>query len=83
MPIYVYSHDEASGATGRPACPDPFERIESVSAPALATCPACGRPVRRVPAGFAYRKNVLAASNLKEKGFTRLTRRDRGAYEAD
>lgn len=87
MPIYVYVHDEAPpGEPGVPPvapCPEPFERIEPLSAPARAACPACGRPVHRVPAGFAYRKNVLAASNLKEKGFTRLTRRDRGAYEAD
>lgn len=78
MPIYVYAH-VGDAPTG---CPERFERIESVSAPPLAVCPTCGAPVHRVPAGFAHHKDVLAASNLKEKGFTRLKRRDKGAYEA-
>lgn len=79
MPIYEYSHVEDAPA----GCAERFERIESVAAEPLTACPTCGGAVRRVPTGFSHHRNVLAASNLKEKGFTRLKRRDKGAYEAD
>ena len=79
MPIYVYEHiDPVDGA-----CEARFDRIESVSAAALAVCPECERPVRRVPSTFSHPKDVLSTRNVKEKGFTRLRRRDKGVYEAD
>jgi hypothetical protein len=71
------------GESPEGACAARFERIESVRAAALDTCPDCGRAVRRVPSRFAHPKDVLSTSHLKEKGFTRLRRRDKGVYEAD
>ena len=79
MPIYVYEHEDARDER----CEDPFERLHSASDPPLARCPLCANPVRRVPSRFGAPRDVLAASRIKERGFTRLKRRDAGAYEAD
>jgi len=77
MPLYQYAHDEDPKT-----CEDPFEvlaRRDEV----LTDCPRCGGPVRKVPASFTAAKNVLSTSNIKEKGFQRLRRRDKGVYEKD
>ena len=77
MPLYQYTHAEDPGA-----CEEPFEvlaRRDEV----VTTCPRCGRPVRKIPAAFTAAKNVLSTSNIKEKGFQRLRRRDKGVYEKD
>ena len=76
VPIYEYRH-----LTAAAPCAETFERIESLSAPPLEQCPDCGAPVERVPASFQAHRNVLAHSRLKEHGFTKLTRRDKGVYE--
>ncbi|MFH1532025.1 MAG: zinc ribbon domain-containing protein [Pseudomonadota bacterium] len=77
MPLYQYAHDGNAGT-----CQDPFEvlaRHDEV----VTSCPRCGCPVRKVPAAFTAVKNVLSTSNIKEKGFQRLRRRDKGVYEKD
>lgn len=78
MPIYTYTHD---GKTPK-KCGEEFEYTQSIKDDPLTKCPHCGKPVRRLISLTApYRKNILANSNLKDKGFVRLERRDHGVYE--
>jgi len=78
MPLYVYEHVEQKGAD----CPDRFELVHALSEE-MVKCPQCGGAVKKVVARTSYKRNVLASSNLREKGFTRLRRRDKGVYERD
>jgi predicted nucleic acid-binding Zn ribbon protein len=77
MPLYIYTHDSDPGS-----CEDPFEILARRS-DVLTACPRCGQPVAKMPASFTAAKNVLSTSNIKEKGFQRLRRRDKGVYEKD
>lgn len=66
MPIYEYRHKEKAGK-----CKDPFEVIELNRGQALEACPECNEAVERIFSHFSSHKNILADSNLKEKGFTK------------
>jgi putative FmdB family regulatory protein len=78
VPIYTYSHNDPAVKT----CPVEFEYSQSVKEEPLSLCPWCGKPVRRLISLTApYRKNILTNSNLKEKGFVRLERKEYGVYE--
>jgi putative FmdB family regulatory protein len=46
MPIYEY--ESLDPERGCALCHRRFERIEGVASPALAACPQCGKPVKRV-----------------------------------
>jgi hypothetical protein len=78
MPLYVYEHEQPCGG----ACPDPVELVHGI-ADTPQRCPRCGGMIRKIVSRTACRRNVLASSNLREKGFTRLRRRDKGVYERD
>ncbi len=78
MPIYDYEHLDKIGE----GCDAQFELAHSMSE-AVENCPACGNPIRKIVSRFSHHKNVLSTSNIKEKGFTRLRRKDKGVYEAD
>jgi putative FmdB family regulatory protein len=76
MPFYLYEHLDRACDLGQE-----FEHMQSMSDERLAECPTCGGPVRRIlPRGvtFATRQS---ASELRDKGFTKLVRRDKGVYE--
>lgn len=77
MPIYVYEHVDDPPDT----CPARFERVESVTTAPLTQCLCCERPVRRIPSTFSAPTDL--ANKLRDRGFARLKRRDKGAYEAD
>jgi hypothetical protein len=74
MPIYLFRHEVPGG------CPDPVELILGLREETPG-CPQCQGRLVKVPSSFAHAKNPLALSNLKEKGFSVLKRRDKGAYE--
>ena len=59
---------------------DGFEEFQSMADDPLRTCPACGAGVSRVirPVGLSMPRGDVA---LKEQGFAKLVRRDRGVYE--
>lgn len=78
MPIYEYTHSKAIGD----GCQRTFEEVHGLSE-RLELCPICHNPVHKVVSQFSYRANVLSASNIKEKGFRRLRRKDKGVYEED
>jgi putative FmdB family regulatory protein len=75
MPLYRYEHTEA-------ACPigAVFEVSQSMREEALATCPECGGPVERI-IGPTYVNVPTSDTDLRDKGFAKLVRRDNGVYE--
>lgn len=75
MPRYIYE-------CSNPACPSGgvFSLIQSMRDDTLTTCPECGGAVARVicPVGLAA---PAGDSELRDKGFAKLVRRDKGVYE--
>ena len=79
MPVYEY---KPTGEKSCEHCADGFEAHQPMKEGPLASCPACGAPVARIISSFRVGKgNILSSSNLKDKGFTRLTKKDKGVYE--
>ena len=79
MPIYEYRHTAEHG----PECAKDFEVMGEMSDETLSVCPTCGKPVKKLISAFLPHKNIMSASNLRDKGFTKLTRRDKGVYERE
>ncbi len=79
MPIYEYEHVKTHG----PACELVFEEMQAMSAEPLTVCPVCGKPVHRIVSLSIGKMNKFAKTNLKDKGFTKLVRRDKGVYEKE
>ena len=77
MPIYVY---KATGK-GCASCCEGFEQMQSMQAKPLKKCPQCGGAVKKIPAQCSGYSPVMSNSNLRDKGFTKLVKRDKGAYE--
>jgi len=76
MPVYEYEHTgSASCAKGRV-----FEIEHSIKADALKECPECGGPIRRLISAPAI-ATPKTNTELKNLGFTKLVRRDKGVYE--
>ncbi len=48
---------------------------------ALTKCPVCGKPVDRMISRFSGNVDKMAPSRLKELGFQKLVKRDKGVYE--
>jgi putative FmdB family regulatory protein len=79
MPIYEYRHTAERG----PECAEVFEVLQTMSDEPLSACPTCGKPVEKLISAFLPHKNIMSAGNLRDKGFTKLTRRDKGVYERE
>lgn len=79
MPIYEYRHTDKKGET----CETNFEVFQKMSDDALDECPVCGKPVEKLISRFAGGADKLAPSRLKELGFSRWHRRDKGTYERE
>ena len=77
MPIHEYKHKSERGET----CEEVFEVFQKMSDPALKECPVCARPVARMVSRVSGAVDKLAPSRLKELGFQKLVRRDKGTYE--
>lgn len=75
MPIYEYEHLESPCQLG-----DIFELTQSVHDEPITQCPECGGPVRKLLSPPTIQK-TYSNSELREKGFTKLVRRDKGVYE--
>lgn len=79
MPIYEYKHTNGTPEN----CVERVEVFQSMSERALDVCPKCGEPVERVISLFNGQVDKLGSANLREKGFTKLVRRDKGVYEKE
>ena len=77
LPIYEYR----STGEGCPRCREPFQVIQGMREESLSRCPECDEPVERIFSSFSVKTNLLSNSNLKNQGFTKLERRDKGVYE--
>jgi len=77
MPFYEYEAVDK----GCSYCCDGFEELQKMKDPRIEKCPECGSPVVRVISKVNMCKDVLGNANLKEKGFTKLVRKDKGVYE--
>lgn len=75
MPNYVYECEN-------PSCPcgGSFEVFQSMREDSLDACPHCGGRVYRVVAPVAL-STPTGDGALKDKGFAKLVRRDKGVYE--
>lgn len=75
MPVYEYEHElEACGLGER------FELTQSITSAKLGECPQCGGPIKRLISLVAI-STPKTSSDLKNMGFTKLVRRDKGVYE--
>ena len=77
--MYEYEHIDDPPA----GCERVFEFMQSMRDAPLRTCATCGHPVHRIISranGFVPK---LSAGRLRDLGFTRLVRRDRGVYEKE
>jgi len=77
MPFYEYEAIEG----GCELCRERFEVKQAMGDEPLKACPQCGAPVRKLVSKVATVRNVLSTSNLKDKGFHKLVRKDKGVYE--
>jgi len=81
MPLHEYVPVEGPGCA---LCCYGFERLQRLSDPALAACPACGGAVRRVIGAaqvVAGQDHVLREDHIARHGFTRYRRIGKGLYE--
>lgn len=79
MPIYEYKHVKAKGEL----CDDTFETFQRVNAEPLKKCPVCGKAVKKLLSRFGGGVDKLAPSRVRELGFSRWHKRDKGVYERE
>lgn len=79
MPVYVYEH------TGKPGkcCGKTFEVYQEFGSEHLKKCPKCGRKVKRIIVSANFSIDHFSHTALKEKGFSKFVRRDKGVYEVE
>jgi putative FmdB family regulatory protein len=75
MPVYEYAHDEDGCELGKE-----FEWTQSIRDAAMSACPQCGRPVRRL-ISRTFVSSPKSNTELRDLGFTKLVKRDKGVYE--
>jgi hypothetical protein len=77
MPTYCYEHDDE-----KTTCPRGLMFLvqQSIRDDAFETCPECGGTIERVICP-PYISTPTGDSELKDKGFAKLVRRDNGVYE--
>jgi putative FmdB family regulatory protein len=75
MAVYEYEHTGKACEIGKV-----FEVEHSIKDDALATCPKCGNPIKRL-ISRTFVSTPKTDSELKSMGFTKLVRRDQGVYE--
>lgn len=83
MPTYEYQAVEIKAACDQ--CRQRFDVQQAMRDEPLKSCPACGKPVRRLVSTFGLStavstKSMLSDSNLKSKGFTKLVNEGGGKY---
>lgn len=75
VPTYCYECSNVECPTG-----GQFHVQQSIKEDRLKACPECGEPVERVISG-GYINVPTSDTDLRDKGFAKLVRRDKGVYE--
>lgn len=75
MPVYQYEHCDAPCGAGAVV-----EVRQSIGDAPLKVCPQCGKAVRKI-LPLIHVSTPRGNSALKDMGFTKLVRRDKGVYE--
>ncbi|MBW2610308.1 MAG: zinc ribbon domain-containing protein [Deltaproteobacteria bacterium] len=75
MPIYEYEHLKNYCALGKI-----FDHSQSIKEAPLTCCPKCGEPIRKL-ISLTNINTPKTNSELRDLGFTKLVRRDKGVYE--
>jgi putative FmdB family regulatory protein len=75
MPIYEYEHVNKVCSLGKIV-----EVEQSMHDAELKQCPNCHAPIRKILSSF-YVSAPKGNTELRDKGFTKLVRRDDGIYE--
>lgn len=75
MPVYTYEHTDKACAAGMA-----IEVKQSMTDAPLTACPHCGGAVRKV-LSRVFVSTPRGNSSLKDMGFTKLVKRDKGVYE--
>jgi len=81
MPTYCYQAKDAGKSCT--LCKEGFEIKQSMKDEALEKCPECGAPVGRIITSVGIRtsasgKSLLSDKSLKEHGFSKLVREEKG-----
>ena len=79
MPVYVYEHVKEPPE----GCEKQFEIFQEFGSEHLKKCPKCGRSVRRLIVSANFSRDRLGHTTLKDMGFSKLVRRDKGVYEIE
>jgi putative FmdB family regulatory protein len=79
MPIYEYRHTHEIGDT----CEETFEIFQKMSDEPLTHCPICDNPVEKILSRVSGGVDKMAPSRLKELGFSKWVKRDKGTYERE
>ena len=79
MPVYEYRAKEKEKSCDH--CRQVFAVKRGMKEKPLRACPECGASVKRVYSSFSVGKDGLSPSRLKEHGFTKYVKRDKGTYE--
>ncbi len=79
MPVYVYEHMNKPGK----GCKKEIEVHQEFGSEHFSKCPKCGRKVKRIITTANFTIDHLSSSSLKEKGFSKLVRKDKGVYEVE
>lgn len=77
MPRYSYEH---AGSASECELGKGFEWAQSMKDEPLTKCPTCGKSITRQLSRISI-SVPKSNSYLKEKGFTKLVKRDKGVYE--
>jgi len=75
MPVYEYEHTKKPCPQGKV-----FEVTQSIKEDPLTHCPICGGSVKRC-LSLINISTPKSNSELRDRGFTKLVRRDDGVYE--
>ena len=75
MPTYQYECENPECPTG-----GRFIIAQSIRDDALTTCPECGGAVERI-IGKVFVSTPVTNTDLRDKGFAKLVKRDDGVYE--
>ena len=84
VPIYVYRLIDGAGCE---KCRGDLEVRQSFSDKPLVKCPDCGAPVEKIITGVnvitSSTKSKLSNKSLKEHGFQKLVREEKGVYHKE